>query len=153
MAMERTDTNTFPDRAAARPAEPGIVLQRTDEDHGGFLTDDHLDRMGEWLDTKFRLPVIGLRFGLDGVLGLIPGVGDAATAGVSAVMMADAWKSGARKRTLARMAGNVAVDFAVGTIPVVGDLFDFAFRSNVKNLQLLRDERAHLAERRRTAAT
>ena len=110
----------------------------------GFLKDHHLERVESWLDTKFRVPVIGYRFGLDGVIGLIPGVGDALTAGTSGVFIADAWKMGARKRTLAKMAANLGLDFAVGLVPVVGDLLDFAFKSNVKNLRLLREEREHL---------
>ena len=111
----------------------------------GFLEDHHLDRVESWLDTKFRLPVIGYRFGLDGLIGLIPGVGDTLTAATSGVFIADAWKMGARKRVLGRMAANLGLDFLVGLVPVVGDLLDFAFKSNVKNLRLLRAERERLA--------
>ncbi len=114
----------------------------------GFLKDHHLDKYEEWLDAKFKLPGIGYRFGLDGVIGLVPVVGDLVTAGVSTVFIADAWKSGARKRVLAKMAGNVGLDFAVGTIPLVGDLFDFAFKSNTKNLRLLKAERERLSGKR-----
>ena len=110
----------------------------------GFLEDHHLERVESWLDTKFRLPVIGYRFGLDGIIGLIPGVGDTLTAATSGVFIADAWKMGARKRTLGKMAANLGLDFAVGLVPIVGDLLDFAFKSNVKNLRLLRAEREHL---------
>lgn len=114
----------------------------------GFLADHHLDKYEEWLDAKFEVPGIGYRFGFDGLIGLIPVVGDLATAGVSTIFIADAWKSGARKRVLAKMAGNVGLDFAVGSVPLVGDLFDFAFRSNTKNLRLLKAERQRLAETR-----
>ena len=110
----------------------------------GFLEDHHLERVESWLDTKFRLPVIGYRFGLDGVIGLIPGVGDTLTAATSGVFIADAWKMGARKRTMGKMAVNLGLDFLVGLVPIVGDLLDFAFKSNVKNLRLLREEREHL---------
>lgn len=110
----------------------------------GILEDHHLDRVEEWLDTKFRVPVIGYRFGLDGVIGLIPGIGDAVTAATSLVFITDAWKMGARKRVLARMSANLGLDFAVGLVPVVGDILDFAFKSNVKNLALLKAERARL---------
>ena len=112
----------------------------------GILEDHHLERVEEWLDTKFRLPVLGYRFGLDGVIGLIPGVGDAVTAATSAVFITDAWKMGASKRVIARMSANVGLDFAVGLVPVVGDVLDFAFKSNVKNLKLLKQERARLRE-------
>ncbi|MEM9734485.1 MAG: DUF4112 domain-containing protein [Pseudomonadota bacterium] len=109
----------------------------------GFLQDHHLDRYEEWLDSKFS--VGGLQFGLDGLIGLIPVVGDVATTGISMVFLADAWKAGARKRVMARMVGNIGIDFVAGSIPVVGDLFDFAFKSNTKNLRLLRQERQRLA--------
>ena len=119
----------------------------------GFLEDHHLERVEGWLDTKFRLPVIGYRFGLDGLIGLIPGVGDGLTAATSAVFIADAWKMGARKRVMGRMLVNVGLDFAVGLVPVVGDLLDFAFKSNVKNLALLREERARLREEHAARST
>ena len=108
----------------------------------GFIRDEHLETYERWLDTKFS--VGGMRFGLDGVIGLIPGVGDLLTTGVSGLFVLDAWRSGARKRAIARMLGNIGVDLTLGSIPVVGDLFDFAFKSNVKNLRLLKQEREHL---------
>ena len=111
----------------------------------GFLKDHHLVALEQWLDSKFRVPGLGIRFGLDGLIGLIPGVGDLATTGMSAVFVADALKMGARKRVVAKMAANVALDMTLGAIPVVGDLFDFAFRSNTKNLALLKIERERLA--------
>ena len=107
----------------------------------GFLSDDRLARLEHLFDRAYRLPGTQFRFGLDGVLGLIPGIGDAATAAVSSVLVFDAWKSGARKRVIGRMARNVAVDWLVGTIPLVGDLFDFGYKANTKNIKLLRDER------------
>ena len=110
----------------------------------GFLEDHHLEWWESFLDQRYRVPVIGYRFGMDGLMGLIPGVGDALTAGTSAIFIADAMKMGARKRTIAKMARNVGLDFAIGLVPVLGDLLDFAFKSNVKNLKLLREEREHL---------
>ena len=107
----------------------------------GFLSDEHLAKLEHLFDRAFTFPGTQFRFGLDGVLGLLPGIGDAATALVSSVVVADAWKSGARKRTIARMAKNVGVDFVVGSIPLVGDLFDFGYKANTKNIKLLRDER------------
>ena len=129
----------------AAPTVAGSDRDKATRDETGFLQDHHLERYEEWLDAKFRLPVVGYRFGLDGLIGLIPGVGDVATAAVSSVFIADAWKRGARKRVLARMAANVGIDFVVGTIPLVGDLFDFAFKSDTMNLRLLKAERERLA--------
>ena len=107
----------------------------------GLISDERLAKLERLFDRAFTVPGTSFRFGLDGVFGLVPVVGDAATAAVSMVIVADAWKSGARKRVMARMARNVAVDFVVGAIPVVGDLFDFGFKANTKNIKLLRDER------------
>ncbi|MEL7274549.1 MAG: DUF4112 domain-containing protein [Pseudomonadota bacterium] len=109
----------------------------------GFLQDHHLDHFETWLDSKFSIG--GFQFGLDGLIGLVPVVGDVATTGISTLFVADAWKVGARKRVLARMIGNIGIDFVAGSIPLVGDLFDFAFKSNTKNLRLLREERRRLA--------
>lgn len=111
----------------------------------GFLKDHHLERYEQWLDSKFRLPGTDMTFGLDGIVGMIPGVGDLLTSGVSAVFVMDGWRSGIRKRALARMIFNIVIDTLVGMIPVLGDLFDFAFKSNVKNLKILRAEREMLA--------
>lgn len=106
----------------------------------GGPDDPFLDALEYWLDRAFRLPGTNRRFGFDGLIGLIPGVGDTATAIISAALILAAWRRGARRRTLARMAGNVLLDWAVGTIPLVGDLFDFGFKANTRNLRLLREE-------------
>ena len=107
----------------------------------GYLSDERLARLEHLFDQAFRLPGTNYRFGLDGILGLIPVGGDAATALVSGAIVLDAWKSGARKRTIMAMAKNVGVDFVIGSIPLVGDLFDFGYKANTKNIKLLRDER------------
>ena len=78
-----------------------------------------LERLGSLLDSRFRLPG-GFRFGLDPLLGLVPGVGDAASAIVALYIVLEAWRLGASRGTLARMLLNVGLDFAVGTIPVLG---------------------------------
>jgi hypothetical protein len=113
----------------------------------GFLKDHHLERYEQWLDSKFRLPGTDITFGLDGIVGLIPGVGDMLTSGVSAIFVADGIRGGIRKRAIARMIGNILIDTLVGMIPLLGDLFDFAFKSNVKNLKILRAERERLRTR------
>ena len=107
----------------------------------GYLSDERLAKLEHLFDRAYRLPGTNFRFGLDGILGLLPGIGDAGTAAVSGLLVLDAWKSGARKRVIARMAKNVGVDFLVGSIPIVGDLFDFGYKANTKNIKLLRDER------------
>ena len=91
--------------------------------------------------------MIGYKSGFDGVIGIILGVCDQATTGPSAVFVADAIKSGAGTDIVDRILGNLALDFAVGIIPLAGDVFDFMFKSNVKSLRLLREVRAWLAQR------
>lgn len=99
-----------------------------------------LETLATWFDDKFQMPGTRFRFGLDSILGLIPGVGDTVTAGVSTYLVARARKLGARKRVIVKMLKNVAVDWLVGSIPLVGDIFDFAHKANRKNIILLREE-------------
>jgi Domain of unknown function (DUF4112) len=89
------------------------------------------------LDTAFEIPGTRWRFGIDGIIGLVPGAGDLLTTALSAWIIHEARSLGARRRTLARMAGNVAIDFLVGAVPVLGDFFDVAWKANAKNLALL----------------
>lgn len=99
-----------------------------------------LERLVRLLDSEFRLPGTRWRFGVDGLLGLIPGIGDAATATLGASVIAYAAACGVRRRVLARMAGNLAIDVVLGSVPLVGDVFDFFWKSNSRNLALLRRE-------------
>ncbi len=96
------------------------------------------------MDDRFGVPGTRIRFGLDSIVGLFPGLGDAVTSAVALLIVHHAWQSGAPPRVLARMLGNVGLDFAVGVIPVVGELFDFVFKANRKNALLLEK---HLADR------
>lgn len=89
------------------------------------------------LDTAFRVPGTNIRFGLDGILGLIPGVGDVAGAALSGWVILTAARAGAPNTLLARMLANVGLDALVGAVPLLGDLFDVAFRANVRNAALL----------------
>jgi hypothetical protein len=85
------------------------------------------------MDDQFRIPGTPLRFGWDSVLGLFPGIGDVLTSAVSLLIVHHAWQTKASPLTMTRMLGNVGIDFVVGAIPFVGDLFDFAFKANRKN--------------------
>lgn len=129
-------------------AEIDESLDQAHKSNVGFLSDSHLEAYENWLDSKFTVPGTKINFGLDGIIGLVPVVGDFAGAGISLVFIADAWKMGARKRVLARMLGNAGVDLTLGALPLVGDVFDFFFKSNVKNLELHRQERARLNSQR-----
>ncbi len=95
-------------------------------------------RLAHLLDDRFALPGTRWRFGLDGLLGLVPGIGDAATTILAAYIILEARRLGVPATILGRMAANVGVDLAFGAIPVVGDLFDFGWKANRRNLDLLR---------------
>lgn len=99
---------------------------------------ERLERLTWWMDERFRIPGTNRRVGLDGLLGLIPGIGDTATMAVAGYVVVEAWRMGAPGHLIGRMAANVAVDYVVGTVPLVGDLFDFAFKANSRNIRLLR---------------
>lgn len=108
-------------------------------------TDTELARFERWanaLDTKFR--VFGFPVGWDSILGLVPGVGDAITVVPAAVMVNHGYRQGIRKRALGRMVWNTGLDLALGSVPVVGDLFDFVFKSHKKNVGILREELARI---------
>jgi hypothetical protein len=101
---------------------------------------ERLIRLAKLLDSRFRIPFTTWRFGIDAIIGLIPGVGDLITTALSLIIVHRAWKSGVRKETLTRMIIYVAIDLVVGAIPVAGDIFDAAFKANVMNVKLLQQE-------------
>ena len=94
--------------------------------------------MERLLERSFVIPGTKMPVGLDSVVGLIPVVGDAIAAALGAYLLWEARNLGLPKWKLWRMAGNIAFDAAVGAVPVAGDLFDFAFRSNSRNLKLVK---------------
>ena len=97
-----------------------------------------IETMEKLLERSFTVPGLKMPVGLDALLGLVPVVGDFAAAGLGAYIVWEARNLGMPKWKLARMAGNVAFDTAVGAIPVAGDLFDLAFRSNTRNLKIVK---------------
>lgn len=99
---------------------------------------ERLDALASFMDSAVVIPGTNIRFGADALIGLIPGIGDAVTAGVSCLIILEARRMGAPAHVIARMIGNIALDGVVGVIPVVGDLFDVAFRANLRNMRLLR---------------
>lgn len=98
---------------------------------------DNLRAITRVMDDALKIPGTRFRFGLDAIIGLIPGVGDTVTAAIAGYALIAAAKAGAPRSLLARMAGNILLDAAVGAVPVLGDLFDFAFKANRRNLRLL----------------
>ena len=104
-----------------------------------------LERLARLMDSSVRIPVINYRVGLDGLLGLIPGVGDAVTLVPAGYILYKAHKVGVPNGLLARMVLNSGADALLGSVPLIGDLFDFIFKSNRRNVEMLRRhlERRH----------
>lgn len=94
-------------------------------------------RLANFLDTALRIPGTRIRFGADSLLGLIPGVGDVATAAIAALLVREAYMAGVSKTVLLKMVGNVGLDTLIGMVPVLGDLFDVYFKANARNAKLL----------------
>lgn len=97
-----------------------------------------LELLARWMDSVFQIPGSRVRFGFDAILGLIPGLGDTVTSLVSLFILHEASKRGISRLTQARMAMNIVVDYLVGSIPVLGDVFDVYWKANQMNLALLR---------------
>jgi hypothetical protein len=89
------------------------------------------------LDSAARVPGTNIRFGADAVIGLIPGLGDIGGAALAGYLVILAQRLGVPRAVVLRMLGNVAVDTIAGSVPVIGDLFDVAYKSNLKNVALL----------------
>jgi hypothetical protein len=116
--------------------KPEILRPRGGKVAGAF-SNENLDLLSHLLDDFIRIPGTPIRFGLDGIVGFIPGVGDILGGLASSILIVAAWMRGVRKVTIARMVLNVAIETAVGSLPVVGDLFDIAWRANRRNYKLL----------------
>lgn len=101
-----------------------------------------LDDLSFYLDGLFRLPGTGWRFGLDALIGLIPNVGDTLTSFASFYILLAGVRYGVPKITLLRMAFNIGLDYAVGVIPFIGDAFDFVWKANKQNMDLIRTRAA-----------
>jgi hypothetical protein len=101
------------------------------------MKNEDLDQLARVLDDIFQIPGTNIRFGLDAIVGLIPGVGDLVTGVASFLIIFSAWERGLSRVTLARMVANVAVDTLVGSMPILGDLFDAAWKANRRNYNLL----------------
>src|SRR5262245_30473240 len=97
-----------------------------------------IELMEQLLERSFVIPGINRAVGLDAIAGLVPVVGDVVTAAMGAYIVWEANNLGLPKWKLWRMAGNIAIDTAFGAIPFVGDAFDFFFRSNTRNLRIVK---------------
>lgn len=118
-------------RSDGEPAKAKVVFQSKGLREVAYLA--------KLMDSQFRLPGTNFRFGLDGIIGLIPGAGDLSTFAVSSYMLWIMARNGASGFVLARMVLNVVIDTIIGSIPLIGDIFDFAFKANTRNLRLMQE--------------
>lgn len=102
------------------------------------LLSKKLDKLAWLLDNSIKIPGTSWKIGLDGILGLMPGVGDLAAGGLSTYILYQAVKMKVPRAVLARMTLNILLESVIGVIPVVGDLFDFMFKANQRNVDLMR---------------
>ena len=103
---------------------------------------DRVRRLAVWLDSGIRIPGTRIRIGLDPILGLVPGLGDATGAALSAGIFVEGVRRGASRATLLRMAANIVLDLLVGAIPILGDVFDVVLKANLRNVALLERQAA-----------
>lgn len=112
-----------------------------------LFSDENLDLLVYVLDDWFRLPGTRMRMGLDGLIGIIPGIGDLLTGILSCLLILGAWVRGVPYIALSRMVVNLGIGVVVGAIPFAGDLFDIAWKANQRNYQImvrhLREPRRH----------
>ncbi len=101
-----------------------------------------LEVLAHWMDAAFRIPGIGIRFGLDAILGLIPGIGDFASSVASLYILNAAHRYNVPRVTVMRMALNIMLDTTIGVLPLVGDVFDAYWKSNQRNVRLLQSHMA-----------
>jgi hypothetical protein len=133
---------TPPSSSAGGVAEPPNRWDR-----GAWIfRDQTLHRLEILLDEAFRIPFTGIRFGIDGIIGLVPGFGDVIAGLLSLIIPIAAWIRGVPYITLVRIAVNLGIGVLVGSIPLLGDAFDIAWKANRRNYQLLQ---RHLGEPRR----
>jgi Domain of unknown function (DUF4112) len=145
MTVKTTQPEILPPDSATRPTDG--VHQRLGGG-GGAFRDENLDMLSRVLDTWFRVPGTRIRFGVDGVVGFIPGVGDLLGGMASCIIVLAAYFRGVPLITIARMVANLAIEVVAGLVPVLGNLFDIGWRANRRNYHLL--EHSLAAPRRDT---
>jgi len=122
-----------------QPVKNRSRFEMAREERKQIEIEESLENLSRYLDDWIKIPVVGWRFGLDAIIGLVPNVGDTITSLASFYILIAGVRYGVPKITLLRMAFNIGLDYVVGSIPVVGDAFDFVWKSNKKNMNLIRE--------------
>ena len=130
-------------KQAAKGASEGEVLRPRLGGAGGAFRNENLDMLSHVLDTWFRIPGTGIRFGLDGIIGFVPGIGDLIGGAASCIIVVAAFFRGVPLVTVARMVVNLGVEVVLGAVPLLGNLFDIGWRANRRNYALLEGSLEH----------
>jgi hypothetical protein len=117
-------------------AKPEILSPRVKSGKKIF-DDENLDLLSHLLDDFIKVPGTPVRFGLDGIVGVIPGIGDLIGGIASCIIIIAAWVRGVSYATVVRMVANVVIEVSIGSVPILGDMFDIAWRANRRNYALL----------------
>jgi hypothetical protein len=144
---DRADSSpqSEPEARRAQLETQGVLHDRWDR--GAWLfRDKTLQSLEILLDEAFRIPGTGIRFGIDGIIGLVPGLGDVLVGLLSLIIPVAAWMRGVPYVTLVRMTVNLGIGVVVGSIPILGDIFDVAWKANRRNYRLMQ---LHVLEPRR----
>jgi len=118
-------------------ADRSFVFSRESDGSDNAQRLARVKQVARLMDAQFRIPGTPIRFGLDGLIGLIPGIGDTLSAATGIWIMVEAYRAGMSKPALLRMFANIFVDVIVGSIPIVGDAFDVYWKSNLRNAAIL----------------
>lgn len=121
-----------------QPIESRSFGKLAEKERKQIKIEESLETLSTYLDGLFKVPGTTWRFGLDSLIGLIPNVGDITTSLVSFYILIAGVRYGVPKITLVRMAFNIGLDYLVGTIPFFGDAFDFFWKANQQNMDLIR---------------
>ncbi len=118
---------------------PGPRAKRAQADYSKRAAVERLDMLARLFDTAFLLPGTNIRFGIESIMRLVPGIGDAAASALSCWLLYEAKRLDIPNHVFARMVANVAIEGVVGAVPFIGDMFDVGFRANRRNVNLLRE--------------
>ncbi|MBA3634040.1 MAG: DUF4112 domain-containing protein [Acidobacteria bacterium] len=122
-----------------QPIENRARFGTAREERKQIELEESLENLSRYLDNWIKIPVVGWRFGLDALIGLVPNVGDTLTSFASFYILLAGVRYGVPKITLLRMAFNIGLDYIVGVIPFIGDTFDLFWKSNKRNMDLIRE--------------
>lgn len=107
------------------------------EEHEKII--EHIEKLATLMDSQFKLPGTRINLGLDTIVGLIPGIGDTASLGVSGYIVMQAARLNPPKRKMSRMLFNIFMDWLIGLVPIIGDIFDVGWKANNRNAKLMRE--------------